>query len=223
MLAWSVGRGQQGPAEPVGLVTSLPILWSEADDVAGLLRPGANQHWARAALSRSGPIVPLDTIEALDTRLARLVVAQPRPLTPAENVVLDEWVRGGGQLLLLADPLLTAPTVHPLGDPRRPQDIAMLSPILGRWGLTLNYDERQPEGLRMVPITGPAIPVNQRGAWRANGPGCKLAGDGLLAICRIGKGRVVALADAEVLADEDPAGIRQLAFDHLLQLSFSRP
>jgi len=221
-LAWWVGRGREDHDRPIGLVTSLPVLWSETNDVAGLLHPGGDEHWARILLARTGRIVPLDTVEGLHGKLGWLVIAQPRPFTPSENVALDGWVRGGGQLLLLADPLLTAPTIHPLGDPRRPQDMVMLSPILARWGLELTYDDLQPEGLRMVAMSGPAIPVNQRGAWRTNAQGCELAADGLLAICRIGKGRVIALADAEVLAADDPGGLRQLAFGHLLQISFAR-
>ena len=40
---------------------------------------------------------------------------------PAEDLVaLDDWVRGGGRVLLLADPMLEWPSKRPLGDPLRP-------------------------------------------------------------------------------------------------------
>ena len=48
-----IGRAmQRGEAPPVGLFTTLPILWNEADDVAGLLNDTAPPHWARAVLAR---------------------------------------------------------------------------------------------------------------------------------------------------------------------------
>lgn len=164
---------------------------------------------------------PLDTLEQLQPGLGQLVIAQPRPLSPTENVALDSWVRGGGQLLLFADPLLTAHSAFAVGDPRRPQDVVLLSPILTRWGLELIFAEDQPGGLRLVPGPGPAIPVNLRGTWRASGEGCQVEVDGLVATCRIGQGRVVAVADAEVLADADPDAIRGPALAAFLRRAFA--
>lgn len=49
-----------------------------------------------------------------------------------ENVALDDWVRAGGARALFADPLLTFNSRFSIGDRRRPQDVATLSPILTR-------------------------------------------------------------------------------------------
>lgn len=208
------------PQRPIGLFTSLPIIWGEGDSLGDLLGKGRPPHRVHAALATFGPVTPLDTLERLGPKLKRLVIAQPRPLTPAENVALDNWVRGGGQLLLLADPLLTASSVYPLGDPRRPQDVVLLSPILTRWGLELTFDERQSAGVRSIAMKGPAVPVSLAGAWRTASPACTVEGGGLLVTCRIGQGRVVALADAEVFAAEDPDATRTPALTGLLQRAF---
>jgi hypothetical protein len=157
-------------------------------------------------------------------KLARLVIAQPRPLSPQENVALDDWVKRGGQLLLLADPALTEDSAYAIGDPRRPQAVVLLSPILTRWGLELRFDEAQPFGEVEREVMGMAIPVNLPGQFAAQGQAnCRLWGEGLAVTCRVGKGRVVALADAAVLEREDPGGSRAVAFDWLLDAAFAAP
>ena len=47
-------------------------------------------------------------------------MAQPLAQAPENLVALDDWVRGGGRVLLLADPMLEWPSKRPLGDPLRP-------------------------------------------------------------------------------------------------------
>src|SRR5205085_2218154 len=118
-------------------------------------------HWAKAALAEEGPLTALDTLTPETLKgLDRIVMAQPRALSPDENVVLDNWVRGGGQVLLFADPMLTEESRFPLGDRRRPEGTVLLSPILKRWGLELPFDDDQPFGERSVAAQGTAIPVN---------------------------------------------------------------
>jgi hypothetical protein len=206
---------------PVGLFTSLPIVWAEADDLRGQLIRDRPPHRIYKALSRLGPVVALDTLDGLGPKLQRLVIAQPRALSPSENVALDNWVRGGGQVLLLADPLLTAESIYQLGDPRRPQDLVMLSPILHRWDLELTVDEQQPRGIRQIAMPGPALPVDLAGTWRNPGGTCRIEAEGVLVTCLIGRGRVVALADAEVLTNSDPSLLRGPAFAGLLDRAFS--
>ncbi|MEQ1541974.1 MAG: ABC transporter [Novosphingobium sp.] len=222
-----MARGRAAGREaPVGLFSTLPILWNEADDVAGLLKPEDAPHWARSVLAQRGAISALDTLAGpggrgpLD-RLDRLVIAQPRPLSPDENVALDAWVRAGGRLLLLADPALTADSAFAVGDPRRPQAVVLLSPILSRWGLDLHFDDAQPFGERMGEVMGMPVPVNLPGRFATRGQdNCKLWGEGLAASCAIGKGRVIAVADAAVLDRDDPAGRRAKALNGLLDAAF---
>ena len=74
-----------------------------------------------------------------------LLMAHPRA-QPAEALVdLDHWVRGGGRLLLLADPMLEWPSERPLGDPLRPPPAFADTGLLKHWGLRLDApDERGP-------------------------------------------------------------------------------
>ncbi|MDE2595874.1 MAG: ABC transporter [Sphingomonadales bacterium] len=204
---------------PTGLFTSLPILWAESDSVGSLVRGEAPPHWARAVLSARGSVVPLDSLGRIDG-LRLLLIAQPRPLGGAENVELDRWVRGGGHVLLFADPMLTAPSAFTLGDRRRPQDVVLLSPILSHWGLRLVFDEVQPLGTRKATVLGAEIPVNLPGRLELSDPsaGCTLADNGLAARCTLGKGRATIIADAALLetGDDVPAESRTQALAALL-------
>lgn len=223
-VLWHVRPGPRSE-RAIGLFTSLPILWNESADLAGLLDDAAPPHWARDAIARHGRLRPLDRLAGRDGALplpagALLIVAQPRPLSPEENVALDSWVRGGGRVLLFADPLLTAPSAFPLGDQRRPQDVVLLSPILTRWGLELRFDQRQPPGEREAVVLGRAMPVNQAGSFALRpGSGCALLAGGLAARCRIGAGTVLAVADAALLENgtDGDAPDRLAIFDALLQ------
>lgn len=223
---WAAARNARG-TEPVGLFTTLPILWIDSPDLSAAIDPAARPHWARAVLARTGPIEPLDLLAGAPgsaplAKVRRLVMAQPRVLTPTENVALDDWVRGGGHLLLLADPALTAHSGFAIGDPRRPQAVALLSPILSRWGLELRFDDGQVLGERAVDVMGVAVPVNLPGHFAARGQGnCRLWANGLAVTCAIGAGRVVAIADAAVLDSEDPDGTRSQALDWLLDMAFA--
>lgn len=215
---------------PLLLFTSLPIYWSEASDIGAMLSDKAAPHWARAAIEERRGLRPLDTLEA-DTLGARsdLLMVQPRPLSPQENVALDAWVAQGGRLLLFADPALTEDSAFAIGDRRRRQDVVLLSPILARWGLALEFDEDQPLGERGVEVGGGAsLPVNLPGRFVARDGGrpdaaCKV--DAVIADCRIGSGRVIAIADAalfEAGAGGPVPAPRRRALDALLARAFAR-
>lgn len=219
---WLASRPAPVPPRPVGLFTSLPIVWNEAADLGDLLHSKAPPHWAKDVIAVRGAIVPLDLLAPLSPGLTRLVMAQPRPLSPEENVALDAWVRAGGRLVLFADPALTEHSTFAVGDPRRPQDLVLLSPILARWGLELRFDDAQAAGLREVDAGLATIPVDLPGSWRLMaGADCQLHGGGLLAECRVGKGRVLALADAAVLDREHGDAAHADALAELLDQAFS--
>ncbi|WP_231568368.1 DUF4350 domain-containing protein [Novosphingobium malaysiense] len=224
----------------LGLYTSLPITWGESDDIGDLLSPDRPGHWALPVLKSAGDFVPLDSLADADGAMplpqdAILVLAQPRPLSPQENVALDKWVAGGGHVLLLADPMLTSHSRFALGDPRRPQDIALLSPILARWGLELEFDDAQAPGEYAVSLSEGALPVNLPGRFRLLGKSgeagargktgdivgdCRLEAEGVLADCRSGKGHIVAVADAALLENPpDSAAVarRTVILEKLLQ------
>lgn len=226
-IGWWSTRRDARREEPLGLFTTLPILWADNPDLAAQLDPAVQRHWALAELARAGRIEPLDVLagaagQAPLAKVRRLVMAQPRVLVPQENVALDDWVRGGGQLLLLADPALTEDSAFALGDPRRPQSVVLLSPILARWGLELRFDDRQALGEATREVMGLPVPVNLPGQFVTQGQdNCRLWADGLAVTCAIGKGRLVALADAAVLEREDPTGNRARGLSGLLETAFA--
>lgn len=160
-------------------------------------------------------LVALDTLLHLEA-LADLVIAQPRPLEPAENVALDSWVRGGGHVLLFADPLLTSESRFALGDPRRPADTVLLGPILAHWGLALR------EGRESA---GTPFPVAAPGELSLLGDGprdCRIEQNGLIAQCRIGKGSALIVADAALLevAEGAEAFARARSLRELMRRAF---
>lgn len=212
----------QASAPRLGLATTLPIYWVESGGIGELLQGQQEPSWVRRALETRFRLEPLDVLdeEAL-AGLDRLVLAQPRALSPRENVALDAWVRRGGRLLLFADPMLTQESRFHIGDKRRPQDVVLLSPILTHWGLALAFDPDQPDAERLIEVAGAAVPVALAGQLRAgSGGACETAGESILARCRIGEGRVVVLADAAVLENAGDIGGRRAALLRLTALAF---
>lgn len=242
LIAAATGCSAQGspereePERPaLGLFTTLPIYWAEADSVSAYLSGTSQRHWVRSLLESRYRIRLLDTLApAADAEgvplvgLSALVLAQPRVLSPQENVALDRWVREGGRLLLFADPMLTGHSAFGIGDKRRPQDVILLSPLLSHWGLRLEFDEAQPLEERTTMVLGQPVPVQLAGRFALDpegegGAACALGAEGLLAQCTIGQGRAVILADAHLLEEEGRAQDgRRDALARLLDASFAR-
>lgn len=214
-----------GEALPeLGLMGTIPIYWGEAGDFGEVLAGGENAHWARARLETGYRLSPLDTLDASSlTGIDFLMLAQPRALSPAENVALDAWVRGGGRLLLFADPMLTGESRFAVGDRRRPQDVILLSPILDHWGLALAFDEDRPAGPVLVRAADAAIPVNLPGSLdvRETEADCAILIPDVLAECRIGRGGALVLADAALLDLHEPHPGAAAALDWLTARAFA--
>ena len=180
-------------------MTALPIVWGEgepSDILAG--RSGATA--AYRALQRDYAVTPIDTLDA--QRLAGralLLLAQPRGLAPAELVALDEWVRGGGRVLVLTDPALAWPSALPLGDPRRAPAIGLLDPLLIHWGLALDDPAPGPALTERRLADGRTLRLASPGALRATGSECRVSEQGLIARCLLGRGAALVVADADLL------------------------
>lgn len=227
--ATSVGAPADGKSQ-VGLMTSLPIYWPLETEFADLASGDVEAPWQRRVIEARYDVVPLDTlspIPALDPQapptdplegLQHLAVIQPRGLSPADNVALDEWVKGGGRLLLVLDPLLTGHYHMPLGDPRRPVDAALIPPVVERWGLAVEFDEEQAP-LRGVSFANNRLELAMAGAIVADEAAretCEVTAGGAMARCDVGEGRVTLLADAaafegERLSDDRSATLQALA------------
>ncbi|MBB6123592.1 Gldg family protein [Sphingobium subterraneum] len=204
----AVGSAAQGGAEhavgnrsPAAVVTALPLFWTEdpiADFSVGA--PTDRQAFVHASRHR---LVPLDQLNgAALSGVDRLLLVQPRALAPQELVALDHWVRAGGRLVILADPLLLWPSAFPLGDRRRPPLTSLLDPLLAHWGLRLEPATMAGEPVQRRRLPGGAV-LMVAGASRfaRTGTLCNLAEGALLASCRIGGGQVRLIADADMIDD----------------------
>ena len=202
LLAYAFTRpAPDGPKPSLGLMTTLPLQWSEGG-VEADLSEDAQPHPAFARLGQSYDVQPLDDVRDLAER-RMLLLAQPRAFSPAELVQLDSWVRKGGRILILADPALQWGSLYPLGDKRRPLFTSMLSPLFTHWSLELVLPIADAEPMAIRKIGKLSIRTQTPGEWlKINRGGlarCALEQGGLVADCKIGKGRALLLADADLL------------------------
>ena len=182
-------RRQEPPAkEPLALLSSLPIVLGEDFSLKDAGSP------ALTALSATFEVKPISTTSAKELSRPLLLMAQP-PAQTAENLVaLDQWVRRGGRVLLLADPMLEWPSNRPLGDPLRPPPMFADTGLLAHWGLRLDAPDERGPAVRS--LAGYRVLTVSPGALHG---GCAISADRLIADCRIGKGRAIVVADADLL------------------------
>ena len=194
LLALSGGCRSEAPAAAPAdkptlyLSTSLPLLFGEgfALDAA---RPAVV-----GALEQRFTLTAIDLPSQLPDG-ATLLAVQPRALPAEELVALDAWVRRGGRLVLLADPMLEWPSERGLGDKMRPPIMFDDTGLLTHWGLRLDAPEER------GPVTRGGLVTVSPGTLVVEKPGCVLEADGAVARCAVGKGRAVVVADADWLND----------------------
>ena len=192
------GNSAGGEAKRAGerrellLLTSLPIVFPEEFT----LEDGGSP--ALEALEGRYRVTPVSTADAQALAGHELVLmAQPNAQTAEALVELDEWVRSGGRLLLLADPMLEWPSDRPLGDVLRPPLAFADTGLLGHWGLRLDSPERL--GPASFEIGGRIVHALSPGSLVATGEQCRIEAEGLIARCQIGEGFVTVFADADFI------------------------
>jgi hypothetical protein len=166
----------------LALLTSLPLVFGES---FGLESGGSA---ALTRLEQRYNVLPIGVADAASLEGQKLLLmAHPRA-QPAEALVeLDQWVRGGGRVLLLADPKLDWRSERPPGDKLRAPPAFADTGLLGHWGL------------RLI-----GLDASSAGRLESQG-GCIVAADGLIARCPIGRGQATVIADADFLNAEQPA------------------
>jgi hypothetical protein len=222
------GEVRGGDRVTLGLIGSLPLYHPLGADIAAIAAGRVGVPWQRQALERDYVLEPLDTLAPIPALtagdpatdplagLGRLAVIQPRGLSPVENVALDDWVRGGGRLLMVLDPALTGDYDLPIGDPRRPPDSALIPPVVKRWGMAVSFAEDEPTAVIRARFDAAELPLVLAGRIAVVDPAaaaCTLLAQGAAARCTVGKGQVVLIADAALfehseLAGEDGAVLR---------------
>ncbi|HUP67231.1 MAG TPA: hypothetical protein VM145_03340 [Sphingomicrobium sp.] len=171
------------------LLTSLPLVFDEDFSLDG----GGSE--ALDALNKRYRVVPISRTDGAELAKGRLLLMAQPPAQAAENLVaLDSWVRGGGRVLLLADPMLEWPSKRPLGDPLRPPLIFADTGLLAHWGLRLEGpDERGP---RTGILGGFTVATVSPGRLIGD---CDIGPDRLVARCNVGTGAATVVADADLL------------------------
>lgn len=189
--------GERPPAERPSLLllTGLPLLFGDDFSISGAGSPALKRLQSRYR------VVPISVSSAGELSKGRLLMmAQPQAQTAENLVALDDWVRNGGRVLLFADPMLEWPSKTPLGDLTRPSPMFADTGLLQHWAVRLDAPDSRGAAER------------QLGQYKvmALSPGmlqgsCAIAHDGLVAECRVGKGRATIVADADLLNVADPA------------------
>jgi hypothetical protein len=197
LLTLASGCGNREAAAPaprpkLHLLTGLPLAFGESFTL------DAPKLAVMAVLERDYDVRLVDGPEALPAG-GLLLAAQPRAMTPERLVALDSWVRGGGRLLLLADPRLTWPSDLPLGDRQRPPYAFADTGLLAHWGLASEAPAIGASATIRFAVAGHDMQSDSAGRiTRIAGP-CRVAVDERSADCRFGRGRVLVVADADFL------------------------
>jgi len=171
------------------LLTSLPIVFGEDFSI----KDGGSP--ALTMLETRYRVLPISTSAPAGLAKGRLLLmAHAAAQTPENLVALDDWIRRGGKVLLLADPMLEWPSSRPLGDPLRPSPMFPDTGLLGHWGVRLDAPDRR--GPQDPKVEGTHVLTDSPGALVGK---CAIESEGLVADCRIGKGRALIVADADFL------------------------
>jgi hypothetical protein len=188
-------------------LSSLPLLFNEDFTLSGGGSPAIKMLETRYRL------VPISVTSPAELAKGRLLLmAQPMAQAAENLVALDQWVRDGGRVVLLADPMLEWPSKRPLGDPLRPPPMFMDTGLLGHWNLRLDApDERGPASRRLGRFEiATASPGSLHGQ-------CAISHDELIAHCIVGKGRATIIADADLLNAEAFGANGRYNLDGLLE------
>ncbi|WP_188065221.1 ABC transporter [Sphingobium sp. KCTC 72723] len=194
LAALVIWRGPAQEIAPVAdrpalaVMTALPLFWDEKGQ-------GKQADAPIVTLLRTRfTIMPVDDARALAASGAgRLLLAQPRAMTPEQLVAVDRWVRDGGRAVVLADPLWRWPSALPLGDRRRAPSVSLLGPLLAHWGVV--------QGRMVAGETRHFLPDDTLVTLSdfARLGGCR--GDGVMVTCAIGRGQAVVVGDADLIDD----------------------
>jgi hypothetical protein len=211
-ITYAVGHRGPEPPRPRAqrptllLLTSLPLIFSEDFSLEGGGSPALN------ALETRYRVLPISVTNRVELAKGRLLLMAHPLAQPAENLVaLDQWVRRGGRLLLLADPMLEWPSELPLGDALRPPPMFVDTGLLAHWGLRLDSPDQR--GPKLRELGGYVVLTASPGALFG---GCDISSDRLVANCRIGNGKATIVADADLLDARNLDGPTEHNLDSIL-------
>jgi hypothetical protein len=184
---------------PLLLLTALPIVFPETFTLDG------GEPAVLDALASRYQVIPISVADSVSLQGHRLLLMAQPQAQPAQVLVdLDAWVRGGGRVLVLADPALEWPSELALGDRGRPPMAFADTGLLGHWGLRLDAPDRR--GPASFEIGGRVVEAASPGSLVATGGNCRVTANRVIARCRIGEGQASVIADADFLDVERRGG-----------------
>ena len=192
---------------PLMLLTTLPLVFPEHFQLNAPASP------VLKALQSRYHVLPISVADAAELDHRRLLLMAQPQAQPAEALVdLDNWVRAGGRVLLLADPALEWPSDRPLGSLLRPPFSFADTGLLAHWGLRLEApDHLAPAETK---VDGLELSARSPGKLVATNHDCSVDSGGFVARCRIGSGEATVIADADFL-NSSPA-VETASLDALL-------
>lgn len=200
MLLAALYRAPPAHGAPVTMLTGLPMRWSAESDLAAMIARGMDDDPALQRIEAGGPVRLIDSlIDYPPAPGGTLFLAHPRALAPRELVAIDDFVRGGARAVILADALSGWPPRHPLGDPRNPPVTSLLTPLLDHWGVTLAAAPLGERKSLAVDVDGVRLRLFSAGRFERLPPACMAKADGRIAHCRIGRGEVWLVGDADLI------------------------
>lgn len=199
---WPTVQAETGRAI---VVTGLPLVRWAVPGKAVAMQEDTALATLRAISSR--PITLADSLfSGMLKSDDRLLLAHPQALPPEALVEIDRFVRAGGRAVVLADGLSGWPPPHGFGDPRNPPVTSLLTPLLDYWGLSLAAPVPGQAEAEAVTVRhmGYRLMLHSAGHFDrlprdCRGTGKNSSGQTMIAICRIGKGTVTLIADADLL------------------------
>lgn len=209
----------------LGLMTSIPLILGEVS-IEQMVSGQSDPAPAYKVLKNYYDIIPLDVIDDRVSQFNIILLAQAKPLTGPELVSLDGWVRQGGHIVILSDAALQWHSEYSLGDKRRPLFTSLLSPLFKYWGLEqlLLLDEPKQQ---IITINDHQINTVTPAEWSqvetdAPDVSCQLNDNRFEAICAIGKGKAVLIADSDFINDEYWLDFAPFGEDSNMQYLLSR-
>jgi hypothetical protein len=188
------------------IMSSIPLQWGEAT-MAEVASGKAQPSPLFKRLGEKNRTVLIDDFRKLGKPgSAPVLMIQPRALAPSELVQLDDWVRKGGSAIIFADPALEWPSDLPLGDRRRPLFTSLLTPLFRHWGVELALPIAEKSVVEDAIVGEYRIGPKSAGIWlpakndKAAGR-CTIRKDELIALCIVGRGKALLVADADLLHD----------------------
>ncbi len=132
------------PRKPViGVFSSLPVMGSQPPPypMPGQPRPQPQPPWvAFQDLQKNYELRELNSLdEGIPTELNTLVVIHPKDLSDAASFAIDQFVLGGGHLMLMVDPMAFADQApNPSSPMNMPGSASNAEKLLKAWGI--GYD-----------------------------------------------------------------------------------